>query len=89
MTGTASLREQDRALGLTATSPREQRRHLARVARIDARIALGGGEQNRRVLSAVMDVVIRRVGVQPAELCGDVGIAVRRSTAEQSETAET
>ena len=40
------------------------------------RVALGGGEQRRRVGRAVDDVVVRRVGVQPGELLGDVGVAV-------------
>ena len=40
------------------------------------RVALGRREQRRRVARAVDDVVVRRVGVQPGELLGDVGVAV-------------
>ena len=43
---------------------------------IDAGVALGTGQQHRRVAGAVRDVVIRRVGVEPAELVGDLGVAV-------------
>ena len=54
----------------------QQRGHLAGVQRVDAGVALGGREQRRRVARAVDDVVVRRVGVQPGELLGDVGVAV-------------
>ena len=54
----------------------QQRRHLAGVQRVDPGVALGRGEQHRRVAGAVDHVVVRRVGVQPGELLGDVGVAV-------------
>ena len=76
VTGATLLVQQHRALVLRRARRREQCGHLAGVQRIDAAVALGRGEQHRRVVRAVDDVVVRRVGVQPGELLGDVRVAV-------------
>ena len=70
------LPQQHRPLVLVRRRVLQQRRHLARVQRVDAGVALGRREQHRRVRAPSAHVVVRRVGVQPAELLGDVGVAV-------------
>ena len=46
------------------------------MARVDASVALGRCEQHGRIVGAIVHMVIGRVGVQPAELLGHVGVAV-------------
>ena len=53
-----------------------QRRHLARVHRVDATIALGRREQHRRVAHSGAHVVIRRVAAEPSDLIRALGRAV-------------
>ena len=53
-------------------------RHLARVQRIDARVALGGGDQDRRVGGPVTHMVVGRIRREPPELLGIIGRAVLR-----------
>ena len=74
--GPALLEQQDRPLVLARRRRLQQRGHLAGVQRVDAGVALGRREQRRRVARALDDAVVRRVGVQPGELLGDVGVAV-------------
>ena len=68
-----------RTTGLRSTARRrglQAGHHLAGVERIDSTVTLGRLDQRRRVARPVDDVVVGRVGVQPGELLGDVGIAV-------------
>ena len=76
MAGPGLLPQQDRAVVAARRRLLEPGRHLAGVHRVDPAVALGGGEQHRRVAGAVRDPVVGRVGVQPGELLGLIGIAV-------------
>ena len=77
MPGTPGLPQQHRPLvGRRRSGVLQERRHLAGVKWVDTGIALGGGEQHGRILHALGHPVIRRVGVHPGELVGDVGVAV-------------
>ena len=48
----------------------QRRSHLAAVERVDPGVAVEDGEESGRVVDAVANVVVRRVGEQPAELSG-------------------
>src|SRR5664280_1998082 len=52
----------------------QRRAHLAGVQRVDPGVGVEHGEQHRRIVGAVDDVVVRRVAQQPTEL-GRVGCA--------------